>query len=98
VHASNKCLPPVTAFGKDPGNPARIAQVSEYLRSLSPDRYPDLVAVADDLTARLGMTHRFEVGLTGLDCQRSAPPPETTARHEIGEIGQPPSGDPPHDQ
>jgi TetR/AcrR family transcriptional regulator, tetracycline repressor protein len=66
-----------TAFGKDPGNPARLAQVSQYLRDLPPDRYPHLVAVADDLTARPGMTHRFEVGLTGiltgLDSQRSAP-------------------------
>jgi TetR/AcrR family transcriptional regulator, tetracycline repressor protein len=66
-----------TAFGKGPGNPARLAQVSQYLRDLPPDRYPHLVAVADDLTARPGMTHRFEIGLTGiltgLDRQRSAP-------------------------
>jgi TetR/AcrR family transcriptional regulator, tetracycline repressor protein len=67
-----------TAFGKGPGNAERLAQVSQYLRDLPPDRYPHLVAVADDLTGRPGMTHRFEVGLTGiltgLDRQRSAPP------------------------
>jgi TetR/AcrR family transcriptional regulator, tetracycline repressor protein len=67
-----------TAFGKDPGNPERLAQISQYLRDLPPDRYPHLVAVADDLTGRPGMTHRFEVGLTGilaeLDRQRSTSP------------------------
>ena len=39
-----------TAFGKDPGNPTRLAGISQYLRDLPADRYPDLVAVADDLT------------------------------------------------
>lgn len=72
-----------TAFGKGPDNPARLAQVSQYLRDLPAGRYPHLVAVADDLTARPGLTHRFEVGLTGiltgLDRERT-PASKTTAR------------------
>jgi TetR/AcrR family transcriptional regulator, tetracycline repressor protein len=88
-----------TAFGKGPGNAERLAQVSKYVRDLPPDRYPHLVAVADDLTGRPGMTHRFEVGLTGilagLDRQRSAPSPTTMASTQTG---QPPSGGPPQDR
>jgi TetR/AcrR family tetracycline transcriptional repressor len=88
-----------TAFGKGPGNPERLAQVSQYLRDLPADRYPHLVAVADDLTGRSGMTHRFEVGLTGLltelDRQRTAPPPAATADSETAQAA---SGGPPQVQ
>lgn len=84
-----------TAFGKGPGNAERLAQVSQYLRDLPPDRYPHLIAVADDLTARPGMTHRFEVGLTGilaeLDRQRTAQPSATAGN----ETAQAPPGGPP---
>lgn len=73
-----------TAFGKDRGNPERLARVTQYLRDLPPDRYPHLVAVADDLTGRPGMTDRFEVGLTGilaqLDAQRAAAAPAAETR------------------
>ncbi|MGI5225561.1 TetR/AcrR family transcriptional regulator C-terminal domain-containing protein [Actinoallomurus sp. CA-142502] len=54
------------AFGKGAANQARLTQVNEFLRGLPADRYPDLVAVADDLTGRPGLTHRFELGLVGI--------------------------------
>jgi TetR/AcrR family transcriptional regulator, tetracycline repressor protein len=84
-----------TAFGEGPDNPARLAQVSQYLRDLPADRYPHLVAVADDLTDRPGLDHRFEIGLAGilrgLARQRFAPLFEKSAR---AGTRQPPSGDP----
>ncbi|MEV0660180.1 TetR/AcrR family transcriptional regulator C-terminal domain-containing protein [Actinomadura luteofluorescens] len=55
-----------TAFGKGPENPARLAEISDFLNDLPSDRYPNLVAVADTLTARPGLTSRFELGLTGI--------------------------------
>ncbi|MGC4957826.1 TetR/AcrR family transcriptional regulator C-terminal domain-containing protein [Actinomadura citrea] len=55
-----------TAFGKGPDNPARLAEISGFLSDLPSDRYPNLVAVADTLTARPGLTNRFERGLTGI--------------------------------
>jgi TetR/AcrR family transcriptional regulator, tetracycline repressor protein len=84
-----------TAFGNGPGNAERLARISQYLHDLPGDRYPHLVAVADDLTGRPDMTHRFEVGLTGvlaeLDRQRSAPPSATTADSGAEQV---PSGRP----
>lgn len=65
-----------TAFGKGPDNPARLAEISRFLSGLPADRYPDLVAVADALTTRPGLTDRFEVGLAGIlgGLQRDAGP------------------------
>jgi TetR/AcrR family transcriptional regulator, tetracycline repressor protein len=54
------------AFGKGPDNPAHLAQITDYLSQLPPQTYPHLVAVATDLTARPGLTDRFDVGLTGI--------------------------------
>ncbi|MEV0236508.1 TetR/AcrR family transcriptional regulator C-terminal domain-containing protein [Nonomuraea sp. NPDC050786] len=54
------------AFGKGPENHARLGQITGFLRDLPADRYPHLTAVADELTARPGLTHRFELGLVGI--------------------------------
>lgn len=68
------------AFGKGPDNPAHLAQITDYLSGLPANDYPHLVAVAADLTARPGLTDRFQVGLTGiltgLAQQASIPQPE----------------------
>ncbi|MFA1547859.1 TetR/AcrR family transcriptional regulator [Actinomadura chokoriensis] len=53
------------AFGKGAANGARLAEVGRYLGGLPADRYPDLVAVADELLAPR-LTDRFEFGLQSL--------------------------------
>ncbi|MGI5205871.1 hypothetical protein ACQEU6_30390 [Spirillospora sp. CA-108201] len=59
--------PPRTGnFGKGPENPSRLAEISGSLNDLPSDRYPNLVAVADTLTARPGLTDRFDLGLQGI--------------------------------
>jgi AcrR family transcriptional regulator len=66
------------AFGKGPAGQARLAQVNEFLRGLPADRYPHLVAVADELTGRPGLTHRFELGLVGIFKELAAQADQTT--------------------
>ncbi|GIH14292.1 TetR/AcrR family transcriptional regulator [Rugosimonospora africana] len=54
-----------TAFGKGPGQGARLDQVEEFLAGLSTDQYPDLTAVRGELT--LGkFTQRFALGLDAI--------------------------------
>jgi TetR/AcrR family tetracycline transcriptional repressor len=55
-----------TAFGKGTEGRARLTQINEQLRGLPAARYPDLVAVADDLVGPPGLTDRFELGLAGI--------------------------------
>jgi len=66
-----------TAFGKGPGGRDRLEQVETFLSGLPADVYPDLAAVAPELTAGR-FTTRFTLGLTaildGLDRERTATP------------------------
>ncbi|UQS26985.1 MULTISPECIES: TetR/AcrR family transcriptional regulator C-terminal domain-containing protein [Amycolatopsis] len=64
-----------TAFGKGPGGRERLDQVDAFLAGLPADQYPDLVAVAGELTAGR-FTSRFDLGLGAildrLDTEREA--------------------------
>lgn len=51
-----------TAFGKGPGGRERLDQVESFLGALPKDQFPDLTAVAGELTAGR-FTARFELGL-----------------------------------
>jgi TetR/AcrR family tetracycline transcriptional repressor len=51
-----------TAFGKGPGGRERLDQVESFLGALPEDQFPDLTAVAGELTAGR-FTARFELGL-----------------------------------
>jgi len=67
-----------TAFGKGPGQRARLDQVEAFLAELPADEYPDLTAVRGELV--LGkFTHRFELGLDAildrLENEHDATPP-----------------------
>ncbi|MBP2060859.1 AcrR family transcriptional regulator [Streptomyces iranensis] len=54
-----------TAFGRGEAGEARLREMNDLLRGLSPERFPNIAAIRETLTER-GLDERFELGLRGM--------------------------------